>query len=627
MIHNFFFSFAKIVPDCQCVQLHPRAQQGNMGAFKDIFILVLCTLHFNLLLAAGTGHENAGRPLSYRRRGRDASSASPVDCRLNQWSGWSPCFPCQERKYRFRNLEQPAKYSGRICVGSLLDTVSCKTSDKCVPENICGSDFQCQETGRCIKQRLVCNGEPDCLDESDEKDCDVPEDEAFCKQLLPIPGAERAVRGFNILTNEYAQNIYDHRYYGGQCEYIYNGEWRKLKYDPTCEQMSYADDEKYYRKPYNFHVYQFLARADTGLAFEVYEDSSDLLNAQKRGGSSSFGFTFTIKPAESPAGLEVGKHSRFSFEHLKNVTTYNAKNLRFMRILTKVQTARFKMRRNNIVIDEDFQQALMELPDTYNYGLYSKFIHDYGTHLITSGIMGGTMENILVLDHEIMKRQEIEYSTVSRCIGHHLGIAFESDDGQLQGNLQIKSEKCEVFNQYASDSTKHDSLIKDVITIIDGGDTASAGGLLHIFDVNTYRFWGRSLKYNPAVIDYEVQPIYEALRQTGLSGIETKLKNLKTAYDAFLSEFNACRCGPCQNNGVPILNNNECSCLCKSGYSGPSCEETLRTGTKADGSWSCWTSWSNCQYRQRQRTRACNNPSPKNGGMRCAGKDVQKETC
>jgi complement component 8 subunit alpha len=51
--------------------------------------------------------------------------------------------------------------------------------------------------------------------------------------------------------------VYDARYYGGQCETIYNGEWRELRYDPACERLYYGDDEKYFRKPYNFLKYHF----------------------------------------------------------------------------------------------------------------------------------------------------------------------------------------------------------------------------------------------------------------------------------------------------------------------------------------------------------------------------------
>lgn len=78
-------------------------------------------------------------------------------------------------------------------------------------------------------------------------------------------------------------------------------------------------------------------------------------------------------------------------------------NYRFMRIFTKVQTAHFRMRRDNIVLDEGMLQSLMELPEQYDYGMYAKFINDYGTHYITSGSMGGIYEYILVLNEEKMK--------------------------------------------------------------------------------------------------------------------------------------------------------------------------------------------------------------------------------
>lgn len=47
--------------------------------------------------------------------------------------------------------------------------------------------------------------------------------------------------------------------------------------------------------------------------------------------------------------------------------------------------------------------------------------------------------------------------------------------------------------------------MEDIIPRIKGGDTASSGGLLNSWDGNMYRRWGRSLKYNPAIIDFEVR--------------------------------------------------------------------------------------------------------------------------
>lgn len=52
--------------------------------------------------------------------------------------------------------------------------------------------------------------------------------------------------------------ILDPSYFGGKCEYVYNGEWRKLNYDAFCENLHYNEDEKNYRKPYNYHTYRFV---------------------------------------------------------------------------------------------------------------------------------------------------------------------------------------------------------------------------------------------------------------------------------------------------------------------------------------------------------------------------------
>lgn len=69
---------------------------------------------------------------------------------------------------------------------------------------------------------------------------------------------------YNVLTQKETQSVYDVRYYGGQCETVYNGEWRELRYDPTCERLYYGDDEKYFRKPYNFLKYHFEVSLNRG---------------------------------------------------------------------------------------------------------------------------------------------------------------------------------------------------------------------------------------------------------------------------------------------------------------------------------------------------------------------------
>lgn len=56
----------------------------------------------------------------------------------------------------------------------------------------------------------------------------------------------------------------------------------------------------------------------------------------------------------------------------------------------------------------------------------------------------------------------------------------------------------------STDFNSKDLGVEDIISRVRGGRTDSGGGLAHKTGIITYRSWGRSLKYNPAVIDFEV---------------------------------------------------------------------------------------------------------------------------
>lgn len=66
--------------------------------------------------------------------------------------------------------------------------------------------------------------------------------------------------------------------------------------------------------------------------------------------------------------------------------------------------------------------------------------------------------------------------------------------------------------------------VEDIISLVRGGNTGWGGGLAHNRSIITYRFWGRSLKYNPAVIDFEVSlfAVEETLRPQGMKVKQTR---------------------------------------------------------------------------------------------------------
>ena len=50
-----------------------------------------------------------------------------------------------------------------------------------------------------------------------------------------------------------------------------------------------------------------------------------------------------------------------------------------------------------------------------------------------------------------------------------------------------------------------------------------------------------------------------------------------------------------------------------------------------DGGWNDWTAWTSCTKTcgggEQERVRACNNPTPVNGGADCSGKNTMTQPC
>ncbi|XP_051943593.1 complement component C8 alpha chain [Hippocampus zosterae] len=600
-----------------------------MGSLMNL-LLCVCTLHLSLSFSIT---ENAYRrqriPAHNRTRGatsrtvRAVNQPIPVNCKLGRWSTWTECNSCTDQKFRFRYLETPSQFGGTPCLETLWETLACPTATaQCLVPDYCGESFTCQETGRCISQSLRCNGEADCDDFSDEEGCEsFNRRDDKCSALLAIPGAERGTQGYNTLTGEFVDHVLDPKYFGGKCDYVYNGEWKKFTYDSFCEDLRYNDDEKNYRKPYNYHTYRFVAEATSEGTQEYYSNAVNLLNARKTMRSVNAGVSVGIYYVE--VGLSGGKESEF----LRNISQHRSQDLGFIRLWSKVETAHFKMRSDRLMLHEDFYLSLMELPEEYDFGMYSRFFNSFGTHYVTEGAMGGTLEYVVVVNKTSMLESKLEWKQAGSCIGASIGLSTSIGQHTTAG-LTAGGQLCKKGGPLLHVTDTGSAIIKDVITLVKGGLVDTSSGLVVIRDPETYRKWGASLKYNPTVVEQEIMPIYELVRlSTASDHVGARLANLQRGLEEYQQQFSSCRCAPCRHNGIPVLAGTSCSCICKPGYQGEACEDTRRSGTGTDGSWSCWGLWSACTSGRKQRTRACNNPPPDGGGATCLGSSSQSQRC
>uniref|UniRef100_A0A672RXE3 Complement component C7 n=1 Tax=Sinocyclocheilus grahami TaxID=75366 RepID=A0A672RXE3_SINGR len=349
-----------------------------------------------------------------------------------------------------------------------------------------------------------------------------------------------------------------------------------------CKKVFSGDHRDFYRVPQSLLRYSFQVKIVENDFTDEYYDSS-----------------WSYMRHEEERKKIRGGHDHKTFHNeLKQDKTYH-----LLMIRNEVEVAQFQ---NNapqyLPLSEDFWKDLSALPSTYDQSAYRFFIQRYGTHYMEEGSLGGQYQALLELDASYMMEMSI----------------FECYD--LTYPL-----KCFTENR------NHKMPVKtDVI----GGHPAYIAGLslldLENPDSNKqmYSKWAGSVKEFPKVIKQKLRPLYEVVKEVPCAGL--KKLHLKRALEAYLEEQSPCHCRPCQNNGMAVLADGVCACVCRPGTSGNACQNGHVLGEQPgviEGVWSCWSAWSICSHGQKSRTRSCNNPALRNGGRNCIGKTIEWKSC
>ncbi|XP_012383655.1 complement component C6 isoform X2 [Dasypus novemcinctus] len=463
--------------------------------------------------------------------------------------------------------------------------------------------------GRCIANKLECNGENDCGDNSDERDCGRKK--AVCQRTyFPIPSVQLMGTGFHFLAGESRGEILDNSYTGGICKTV---------------KSSRASNP--YRVPANLEDVNFEVEIEEDdLETEFYKDLIHLQDAENQkssvlnqeGSSVNIPIFYSSKKKQ-----RVTHNSAFK----QAIQASHKKDSSFIRIHKVIKTLNFTMKTKDLQLSDVFLQALNHLPLEYNSALYSRIFDDFGTHYFTSGSLGGVYDLLYQYSGEELKNSGLTEEESQNCVWVEIKkryLFFKKTKVKRHCTTNRLSEKYEgSFTQGAEKS----------ISLVRGGRSAYAAALAWEKgssepEERVLSEWLESVKENPVVTNFELAPITDLVRNIPCA--VTKRNNLRKAFQEYTTKFDPCKCAPCPNNGRPVLSGTECLCLCQSGTYGDNCEKRSPDykSNAVDGNWGCWSPWSKCDatYR-RSRTRECNNPAPQQGGKPCEGEKRQEEDC
>lgn len=533
----------------------------------------------------------------------------PINCVLGDYGTWSDCDPCIEKQVKVRSVLRPSQFGGQPCTEPLVTFQPCVPSELCkIEETDCKNKFLC-DSGRCIPSKLECNGENDCGDNSDERNCGRTKP-VCSRTYTPIPSVQLMGAGFHFLAGEPRGDVLDNSFTGG-----------------ICKSIRSSRTSNPYRVPANLENVNFEVQTiEDDLKTDFYKDLATIgknknedrsLSGEKKD-SFHVPIFYSSKKSE-----RFQRNSGFK----KAIEASHKKDSSFVRIHKVIKVLNFTMKTTDLQLSDVFLKALIHLPLEYNFALYSRIFDDFGTHYFTSGSLGGKYDLLYQFSRQELQNSGLTEEETRNC------VRYETKKRFLFFTKTYKEDRC--TTNRLSEKYKGSFLqgSEKSISLVQGGRSEQAAALAWEKgssgpEANVFSEWLESVKENPAVVDYELAPIIDLVRNIPCA--VTKRNNLRKALQEYAAKFDPCQCAPCPNNGRPRLSGTECLCVCQSGTYGENCEKRSPDykSDAVDGNWGCWSSWSACNaaYR-RSRSRECNNPEPQRGGQRCEGKHWQEEDC
>ncbi|XP_039266150.2 complement component C6-like [Styela clava] len=477
----------------------------------------------------------------------------PVICRWGTWGEWSSCDKCGGGlRSRYRKVAFPSLYGGQRCEGSDAGIdYNCTITGNCsMLTQQCSKSqpLRCDSDSHCIASWLKCNGDADCEDTSDERNCTTARNPCGGVVYKSIPNIGNIGAGYDILKAESMGHVLDNNKYGGTCDTVYLGEFQKR-----------------FRKPYNIQSYRSSAEVHTTLRVSSYRNTMEL--NEKKNKDYEYKISAEISFAYDDIVTYGAKAAKSEETVWKKIIESSIEtDYKYFILTSRVRIGQFNINRKGLKLSSQFRQRIGELPIEYDYAKYMDLIRDFGTHYYSSGVVGGVFKVVFQYAKSLISRTKLTDEEQKSCITTEAAVTIYG----IKPSLSTKN--CAGSgSSSSSERTFLHSASKTTSSVVGGSSKAAA--VLTLLGEDTdhgkYQQWVDSIKHNPAIIDFKLAPISDLVPSGHIrKNTERALSELFDRYDP-----NRCSLGFCRNGGKFVIldQGRKCVCLCPSNYFGVAC--------------------------------------------------------
>ncbi|XP_018428545.1 PREDICTED: perforin-1-like [Nanorana parkeri] len=383
-----------------------------------------------------------------------------------------------------------------------------------------------------------------CLTYPPLTDACRPAKRAECNKVHVVPGHNLIGQGFDIVTMKQTRahllDLQKSSAKDGGCTVCLNPHMNKAWQKLPVAMMDWKTQSQCSRK-----ISSEVSRSSTSLAEET---ASEVKN------DWSAGLELYYKGVNAKLVMAGSRSQVVEFGRKKTSTD------RYTFIKHHLSCVYYSFRLSHLpLLNKDLRQALKSLPPTYDSktrAIYRNLISIYGTHYITQADVGGQMVEVNAIKTCQASMDGISMDELKDCLHNEasvavIGIAEASAKASACKELSEKSNKGESFHQKFNERAWE----------VRGGNISFK---LLSFDVNngdgaSFETWMESLKTNPDIVTYSLEPIHKLVRDSGPQG-----ENLRNAISEYIMEKALSKNCSCPK-GSQLSPDTECNCICPGG--------------------------------------------------------------